>query len=553
MHDDHIEFITCKSFTTKKKSKHKVMGKTPTVFTLSELLTPIIHFLETDYSSLHTCVLVNRDWCRIATPLLWRYPFLDSLNNGQYRLIPVYLGCLDLGTKEWVNELTPNFPPHALKPPLFNYVKYLRRFDYYSLFHAVQKWCEVQRLGAFVLSEGGVVPDIQLNPPETLLKLLIDLFLDQARDLEGIGISAVSHRNGEFLQLEEHEEELTHPRLSKLNYLECDDCIPENLMFASEVCTNLVQLNIECSWGNDEEIMKLFKVQKKLKRLVVKKRWPLVDEAFNCEEFTNSLISITLLNNMNLVDNGGNLSVLSACKNLESIRFKNWMAFREDDLMELLSTHFPRLRIVIIDNSKPPPQVLISMFTMNGENIQELKLDWSIRMRRNNNNCQQLPQVINAVAEHCPNVRYFEAPIQRKEIPELYSLLRNCKKLECLILNESDVEPKEFTYEVDHFLPAMGIIVPQTLYQLKIFANWKFSAESLRLFLMETCTANLTRVAFKSIGDEHLEVITSYSKEKNPLNFLDLLWCSIGPRAEKAAMKYIKCVKIIGSSRGGAN
>ncbi|CAG8547663.1 874_t:CDS:1 [Diversispora eburnea] len=529
------------------------MEKPSLVFLLPELLTPIIHFLETDYSSLHTCVLVNRSWCRIASPLLWRYPFSDRLNNEQYRLIPVYLGCLDPGTKEWVNELTHNFPPHALKSPMFHYVKYLRSFDYYSLFHAVRKWCEGQRFGAFVLSEGGVVPDIQLNPSDILLKLLIDLFLDQAQDLQGIGISAVSHRNGEFLQLEEHEEELTRPRLSKLIYLECDDCIPENLMFASEVCTNLVQLNIECSWGNDEEIMKLFKVQKKLKRLIVSKRWPLVDEAFTCEEFTDSLISVTLINNMNLVDNGGNLSVLSACKNLESIRFEDWMTFREGDLMVLLSTPFPNLRRVIINHSKPPPQVLISMLTMNGVNLQELKLDWSIRTRRNNNNNQQLPQVINAVAEHCPNVRYFEAPIQRKEIPELYSLLRNCKRLESLILNESDVEPKDSTYDVDHFLPVMGIIIPQTLYQLKIFASWKFTAETLRQFLMETCTANLTRMGFKSIGDEHLEVITSYSKEKNPLNILDLVWCNIESQAEKAAKEYIECVKIIGSSRGGAD
>uniref|UniRef100_U9T5P7 F-box domain-containing protein n=1 Tax=Rhizophagus irregularis (strain DAOM 181602 / DAOM 197198 / MUCL 43194) TaxID=747089 RepID=U9T5P7_RHIID len=38
---------------------------------LPELIYEIIKYFQNDFSTLHSCILVNRLWCRLAIPLLW--------------------------------------------------------------------------------------------------------------------------------------------------------------------------------------------------------------------------------------------------------------------------------------------------------------------------------------------------------------------------------------------------------------------------------------------------------------------------------------------------
>ncbi|EXX54232.1 uncharacterized protein OCT59_027414 [Rhizophagus irregularis] len=42
---------------------------------LSELLSDIMQYFRNDFSTLHSCILVNRLWCHLAIPLLWENPF----------------------------------------------------------------------------------------------------------------------------------------------------------------------------------------------------------------------------------------------------------------------------------------------------------------------------------------------------------------------------------------------------------------------------------------------------------------------------------------------
>ncbi|POG58608.1 hypothetical protein GLOIN_2v1729262, partial [Rhizophagus irregularis DAOM 181602=DAOM 197198] len=42
---------------------------------LPELIFDIIKYFQDDYSTLYSCVLVNRLWCRLTIPLLWENPF----------------------------------------------------------------------------------------------------------------------------------------------------------------------------------------------------------------------------------------------------------------------------------------------------------------------------------------------------------------------------------------------------------------------------------------------------------------------------------------------
>ena len=49
-----------------------------------ELINEIIRYLRNDFSTLHSCILVNRLWCRLTIPLLWEDPFSISTKNHSF-------------------------------------------------------------------------------------------------------------------------------------------------------------------------------------------------------------------------------------------------------------------------------------------------------------------------------------------------------------------------------------------------------------------------------------------------------------------------------------
>ena len=56
---------------------------------LPELIYEIIKYFHKDISTLHSCILVNRLWCRLTIPLLWEDPF--SLPTKNHKFIEIYL------------------------------------------------------------------------------------------------------------------------------------------------------------------------------------------------------------------------------------------------------------------------------------------------------------------------------------------------------------------------------------------------------------------------------------------------------------------------------
>ncbi|CAG8741445.1 17049_t:CDS:1, partial [Cetraspora pellucida] len=248
------------------------------VFLLEEVLIPTLEFLEDDIQSLHSCLLVNRFWCRCAVPILWRCPFEDLWSGSHFKLINSYLECLDESSKDLLREFFCGIFPTSIldTQPAFDYIKFLQKFDYQALHQAIESWCKYQGIDTHVITQD-LEPDMVLYPTSIILDLLIDLIVEQSINLSKLSMSVVSHREGEYLDLYRYKEfALTF--LPKLQFLDCDDCIPRNLSFSSQIATNLNKLNIECSWGNDGEIFLLLQSQKNLQHLTVIKRWPHLDK-----------------------------------------------------------------------------------------------------------------------------------------------------------------------------------------------------------------------------------------------------------------------------------
>ncbi|RGB38666.1 hypothetical protein C1646_755472 [Rhizophagus diaphanus] len=113
------------------------MSYSKTFSDLPELTYDTIKYFKNDFSTLYSCILVNRLWCRLAIPLLWENPF--SIPNENYKFIGIYLHNLNDDLKEQLNEYKIDdnlFPSNTL----FNYPIFLKYFYTEKTISSIKKW-----------------------------------------------------------------------------------------------------------------------------------------------------------------------------------------------------------------------------------------------------------------------------------------------------------------------------------------------------------------------------------------------------------------------------
>ncbi|GBC27014.2 hypothetical protein GLOIN_2v1781395 [Rhizophagus irregularis DAOM 181602=DAOM 197198] len=107
---------------------------------LPELTYGIIKYLQNDFLTLHSCILVNRLWCRLTIPLLWENPF--SIPTKNYKFIEIYLQNLndnDFKTNLNIYKINDNL---FYLNTLFNYTSFIKDINLLKVITSVGKWFE---------------------------------------------------------------------------------------------------------------------------------------------------------------------------------------------------------------------------------------------------------------------------------------------------------------------------------------------------------------------------------------------------------------------------
>src|SRR5207253_2291796 len=95
--------------------------------------------MDNDRNALFSCVLVNRHWCRLSIPLLWRRPFeFGYPKNFGCKLIKIYLNFLTGEEKELLKTQGILIPNNGKS--LFEYPKYIQYFDANNFIYAIRLW-----------------------------------------------------------------------------------------------------------------------------------------------------------------------------------------------------------------------------------------------------------------------------------------------------------------------------------------------------------------------------------------------------------------------------
>src|SRR2546423_6069047 len=97
-----------------------------------DVLFLIFKELQDDKNSLHSCLLVDKTWCEITIPILWKNPFKFRLtNNTKNVLFNVILLHLSKESKENLKNQEIDLFTETRQQPLFNYISFCKYLDLY--------------------------------------------------------------------------------------------------------------------------------------------------------------------------------------------------------------------------------------------------------------------------------------------------------------------------------------------------------------------------------------------------------------------------------------
>ncbi|GBC05269.1 hypothetical protein RclHR1_06140011 [Rhizophagus clarus] len=126
--------------------------------------------------NLHSCALVNRQWCTSAVRILWRRPF-GPFHNGGRKLITTYLRGLDVEERRDLKLKRIKLP--TVSPiPMFNYPSFMRHLDYGEMLYAVEAWC-------------AALPKRRPHAVLSVMRVLLRLFLHNSGPLSSLKLSSL--------------------------------------------------------------------------------------------------------------------------------------------------------------------------------------------------------------------------------------------------------------------------------------------------------------------------------------------------------------------------
>ncbi|CAG8697396.1 8996_t:CDS:2 [Dentiscutata erythropus] len=103
------------------------------------ILPLVIECLSNNRKSLHSCIQVSRVWCRAAIPVLWSNPFRCVDKDNIPEIIFIYLGSLEKSEKEKFLSKIPANKKYLFNTPTFDYVKFLKHFNYWMLVSSIKE------------------------------------------------------------------------------------------------------------------------------------------------------------------------------------------------------------------------------------------------------------------------------------------------------------------------------------------------------------------------------------------------------------------------------
>ncbi|RIB14309.1 hypothetical protein C2G38_2248326 [Gigaspora rosea] len=431
----------------------------------NECILEIFSKIKDDKNSLFSCLLVNRQWCRNAVPILWSDPLCFPIKPS---LIETYLSTLNIEEKKKLATYKIDIPDVA---PLFSYGSYIMFFETTHLRSGINSWLRLHWMGydkklSFITAN-------EENIKEDITNALIKMFLQSSNGFKKLIL------NRHDLNLIPHPTILldySHglSQLTSLEYSE-DNVNNENFELAvdlltilSKICTTIQQINFSlCDNKITNSCANIIRSQGNLKCLSFSGIRNDVEInvmllALNQSHFL-SLRYITL-NRCNFL--AANIGLISYCKNLIKLKIDSCKRMTLDHCTSL-SKRPLRLKDLRLFNFRFHSEVASSLITMWGSTLKTLHID---RI--------DTQELSTTLVNYCSNLDELSVKLFKRDIYYISLFLRqsSLKHLRIYIINWPDMNLM--------FLNKLCQILPASLTYLELFNN--IPAKNFT-FLLKNC------------------------------------------------------------------
>ncbi|GBC04711.1 hypothetical protein RclHR1_05820003 [Rhizophagus clarus] len=496
---------------------------------LPELTDDIVQYFRNDYKTLHSCALVNRAWCRLMIPLLWKDPFSIPVKN--YNFIQTYLHNLNEHDKNVCGINNSLFPSNTL----FNYPSFIQRLNTFKIGQSVEKW----------IDSVGILKDMK----KMIYKLLFKIFIDNEVNLQTFEIVIPTDQDHKYFH-DAFELILQNPnficniRNFKLQRISNVKKIIRFLEFLSLNCNSISSLYFQFQRYNNENILlvenylsKLIDSQQNLKKISYEyDDLPLTNELLSLNNSLSSVLnhSLSLLNNYNC---SNNLKTIIFHK----INFKNLTNLKEvfEQSNGLESVHILYCRLLnyeliyqIINITKPFK--LKSLFMDEILHIDSLELllqksgdylenfgfglfanDWSIHNVLMNESKQRLLELI---IKYCKKIEFFDLlECNINVYPKVYDLIQSTDQNLNYLSIDFDIDYNQFIRDDDELLSTKILLNLGQILPLKLeYLNLSFTIQNksdFKEFLKNSHNTFIKKLLIRNKKSKNIKDILPYVKK----------------------------------------
>ncbi|PKY24329.1 hypothetical protein RhiirB3_527126 [Rhizophagus irregularis] len=496
---------------------------------LPELLNKIIQYFRNDYSTLHSCILVNRLWCRLTIPILWENPFYPFLpqNLKNYHYIEVYLYNLNDNDKRRLNEYGINLPLNSL----FNYPSFIRHLDIRSICECIKNWVFAESSYIFTNFD-----DI-LN---FINKSLIKLFNEKEAKLHTLNVTYKHY----FFDIIIYELVLQNSNLIcniKNLYFEPTKYVSDNinplLKFLNSNCDSISSIylpNFENHHKDSNtfiELSRLINSQKNLNKILLYKGFPLsILLNSNCLNTLNIIIFCEIdFKNINILN-----EVFEQLNVIESIHIIDCYSLDSNFTQQIinLTKPFKLKSLIFYEKSLILKDSMELILQKSGDYLENFGLsidptyNYPVPQLFNSN-----LQLIKLITSYCTKIKFFKLQgFNDQDIYLTFNLIETFKQnLNCLTI---DINYLGFGFSNRHIelsstvLQNLGQILPFKLeyLNLSLVLNTNdfvlFLKNSQNTFIKELLLNNIVNGTRKKVGqDNTLYNIKEYIMKKKRVKY----------------------------------
>ncbi|RIA92878.1 hypothetical protein C1645_735984 [Glomus cerebriforme] len=426
-----------------------------------DCLRLIFNELKFNKKFLHTCLLVNREWCHLIVPILWKkYSWDYDHEESEKKLFNTILSYLPSSSRQFLLDNDVKLPSKIfLKPQLFNYISFCKYLEAEI----------INKIIGMVFDQVDEINTAEYDRKNLLEQEIYKLFISRCKNLKELSWQT-------FQPLSLFPGASTcFPRLYSLSI--DIDCVNSNALYKmSLICKDLNILSIYNYSQDNPGLISLIDAQKNLKNVSIS---PHIKKE-SCKELSKALTrkgnTITDLNleSVNIIPPLFLTSLISL-KISNSYEYENFGKEIQEFQQYLGNSEFPELQFLDVDELSCFKELAMLIGKTRG-NISGVSIYIFDKSAENTG------MLIKAIANNCPKIKWLSTYLEPKDFIYVKSLLLNCKNLISVKFDSLNFGVNKNDNIGDELLEILTKFSPKSLIEISISGNWKYSIDAFNRF-----------------------------------------------------------------------